>query len=70
MNIDWVPFNKKAHATELWILISIDFFLTTINPIGFSYGLKSKKNLLLNEISQNSTKCICEIGISMKSVVA
>ncbi len=61
---------KKAHATELWILIPIEFFLTTINPIGFPYGFKSKNNLFLNEIPQNSIKCTCEIGISMKSIVA
>jgi hypothetical protein len=70
MNIEWCHFNKNAHVTEHWILIPIEFFLTTINPIGFPYGFKSKNNLLLNEILQNSIKCTCEIGISMKSVVA
>jgi len=71
--IQWIlngyHFDKKAQATTLWILIPIDFF-TTINPIGFPCGFKSKNNLLLNEISQNSIKCTCEIGISMKLVVA
>jgi nitrate reductase gamma subunit len=70
MNIDGYHFNKKAHVIELWTLILIELFVTTINPIGFPYGFKSKNNLLLNEVSQNSIKCTCEIGISMKSVVA
>jgi hypothetical protein len=72
--IQWIlngyHFNKKARPTKLWILIPIEFFLTTINPIGFPYSFKSKNNLLLNEISQNSIKCTCGIGISMKLVVA